>query len=355
MFKNKLSVLLALLAIISCAEYEKDEGVLVLTEDNFDQAVKEFPNILVEFYAPWCGHCKALAPEYAKAAQTLEKTDLNVKLAKVDATVQKNLGERFGIRGFPTLKFFQEEKPMEYTGGRTEATIIQWLEKKLGPQSVLVESAQAVEDMKKKGVTVVYFGAEDEDYQTFLKVAAAFEDVAFAHSFDEALKAEMKGAKVTLFKNFDEERNDYVEEMDMDQLTQFIEVNSVKTIMDFDQKAAEVIFSNAKDALFALYSKEDESSKKMLDLLESVSKSLKGKVVMSTSNVSDGLGSRLGEFLGYEANQAPNFMMITFQEEDVAKFVFEGEMTAENLTKFVDDVLEGKVKPFLKSEPVPEK
>lgn len=219
----------------------------------------------------------------------------------------------------------------------------------------MVESAQAVEDMKKKGVTVVYFGAEDEDYQTFLKVAAAFEDVAFAHSFDEALKAEMKGAKVTLFKNFDEERNDYVEEMDMDQLTQFIEVNSVKTIMDFDQKAAEVIFSNAKDALFALYSKEDESSKKMLDLLESVSKSLKGKVVMSTSNVSDGLGSRLGEFLGYEANQAPNFMMITFQEEDVAKFVFEGEMTAENLTKFVDDVLEGKVKPFLKSEPVPEK
>lgn len=64
--------------------------------------------------------------------------------------------------------------------------------------------------MKKKGVTVVYFGAEDEDYQTFLKVASTFEDVAFAHTFDEALKAEMKGAKVTLFKNFDEERNDYV-------------------------------------------------------------------------------------------------------------------------------------------------
>jgi len=53
------------------------------------------------------GHCKKLAPEYAAAAQELAKRDPPYSLAKVDTTENKELGERFGIKGFPTLKFFK--------------------------------------------------------------------------------------------------------------------------------------------------------------------------------------------------------------------------------------------------------
>jgi len=57
----------------------------------------------VEFYAPWCGHCKKLEPEWNKLA-----SDLNgyVKVAKVDATVNTNLAQRFGVTGYPSIKFF---------------------------------------------------------------------------------------------------------------------------------------------------------------------------------------------------------------------------------------------------------
>lgn len=97
-----------LLASMAVAEITKDEGVLVLTDENFEDALKEHEFILVEFYAPWCGHCKALEPEWNEAALALKG---QVKLAKVDADAHKNLGSRFGVTGFPTIKYFDYGLP----------------------------------------------------------------------------------------------------------------------------------------------------------------------------------------------------------------------------------------------------
>ncbi len=68
---------------------------MVLTNDNFNDLVFESnDDWLLEFYAPWCGHCKKLAPEWEKAATYLQG---KVKVGKVDATVEKDIARKFGI------------------------------------------------------------------------------------------------------------------------------------------------------------------------------------------------------------------------------------------------------------------
>jgi protein disulfide-isomerase A6 len=111
------------------------EAVLTLTPDNFDKVVDGSKNVLVEFYAPWCGHCKSLAPKYEKVAAAFAR-EPNVVVAKVDADKHKDLGGRFEVTGFPTIKFFPKgNKAGEpYNGGREEQDFVNFLNEKAGTQ-----------------------------------------------------------------------------------------------------------------------------------------------------------------------------------------------------------------------------
>ncbi|KAK0546225.1 hypothetical protein OC846_004540 [Tilletia horrida] len=106
-----------------------------LTAANFDSIVMdEEKDVLVEFYAPWCGHCKNLAPVYEKVAQAFANDDKCV-LAQLDADkdAHRDLAAKYGVNGFPTLKMFKKgskankDDPEDYTLGRDEGSLLEYM------------------------------------------------------------------------------------------------------------------------------------------------------------------------------------------------------------------------------------
>lgn len=105
-----------------------DEPVKIAVGKTFkDIVLNNEKEVLVKFYAPWCGHCKTLAPEFDKAAEALSNNP-NVILVKVDSTGNEVAG--IEVEGYPTLKWWSKDKtvaPIDYTGGRNAEGILSWI------------------------------------------------------------------------------------------------------------------------------------------------------------------------------------------------------------------------------------
>ena len=125
-------------------------AVIDLIPGNFDNVVLQSGKpALVEFFAPWCGHCKNLAPVYEELASNFQFAADKVSVAKVDADDHKSLGKRFGVGGFPTLKWFdgKSDKPEDYNGGRDLESLSKFISDKTGIKPKLKKAAPSAVQM----------------------------------------------------------------------------------------------------------------------------------------------------------------------------------------------------------------
>lgn len=237
--------------------------MLVLDEKNFEDAIKTNPFILVEFYAPWCGHCKQFAPEYAAAAKQLKQAKPPIPLAKVDATTEVKLAEEYGIRGYPTIRLFIDGRDQEYTGGRVEGSIVTWVMKKVGPPAVQLADAAAAEAFEAENrLAVVGLFDDATPRGPFETAARAMEDVMFGFSTAPAVASKYQGTPPSLrmFFPHDEKTATFQGNMQSsEEIEAFVRAHRQPIVSNFNGETAPELFSDGRPILFLFRDKDEKS------------------------------------------------------------------------------------------------
>merc|ERR1711959_254624 len=351
----KMSLLQLVVALVGLVTLDTASDVVVGTEKNFDALINTNTHVLAEFYAPWCGHCKNLEPEYEKAAASLKGIS-TLKLVKIDATVERKLGEQFGVQGFPTLKWFVGGKAQEYSGGRDHDTIVSWVKKKTGPASVKLGDKASVDAWSGKvDAAILFLGKESEaEYKEYEKAAQLVGSIPAGHSEDEDLIQLYTPAKVVMITKFEDSLVKYDGEMTATAISEFAVANSLPLVVQFTQETQDKIFGEdaPKRHLLGMHM-EGFTDKANLDReLAAVGKEYKGKaLVISVEKTMENEG--VFNFFGISDVSVPQLVAIDQTKGGMKKYFYDGELEHTAIKAWMADVIAGKLAPKLKSEKEP--
>ncbi|KAL9313624.1 hypothetical protein ACSQ67_019076 [Phaseolus vulgaris] len=344
---------------------ETKEFVLTLDHTNFHDTVSKHDFIVIEFYAPWCGHCKKLAPEFEKAASILSSHDPPIVLAKVDANEEKNkeLAMEYDVKGYPTIKIVRNggKNIQEYKGPREADGIVDYLKKQNGPASTEIKSADeatALIGENKIAIVGVFPKFSGEEFDNFIALA---EKLRAEYDFGHTLNAKhlprgessVAGPLIRLFKPFDEL---FVDSKDfhVDTLEKFVEESSTPVVTVFNNDPNNHPFvvkffnsPNAKAMMFINFTAESAESFKS-KYREAAEQYKQQGVSFLVGDVESSQGAF--QYFGLKEEQVP---LIIIQHNDGKKF-FKSNLEADHIPTWLKAYKEGNIAPYVKSEPIPE-
>ncbi|KAJ0069865.1 hypothetical protein NL108_015397, partial [Boleophthalmus pectinirostris] len=313
-----------------------------------------------------CGHCKRLAPEYEAAATRLKGV---VALAKVDCTANSNTCSKYGVNGYPTLKIFRDgEETGPYDGPRSADGIVSFLKKQAGPASVELKSEEDLDKyISDQDASVIGFFSDSSSsaQAEFLKAASALrESYRFAHTNEAGLIA-ANGEGVVLFRpkklqnKFEESTVKFSEEkFTSNKLKKFIQDNIFGLCPHMTDDNKDQL--KGRDLCVAYYdvdyAKNPKGSNYWRNRVMKVAKgfldegrSLNFAVANKNTFMHD-----LSEFgLDGSSGELPLVAIRTARGD---KYVMTEEFSRDGkaLESFLQDYFDGKLKRYLKSEPIPE-
>lgn len=353
-----------LLGLLAAAVNALEEDVLELGDDNFTDELKRRENTLVMFYAPWCGHCKRLKPEYAKAAGDLTGNDPQITLAKVDCTeAGKETCSQHGVSGYPTLKIFaKDEMVKEYSGPRDASGIVKHMKSQVGPASKELKGKECQEAfLESDDVSIIgYF--EDENSalaKSFHTVAKKLrEQSRFAHtSAKSLLEKEKYKNHIVLYRpevlknKFEPSVLIYGGDNAVDAITNFINDNYFGLVGVRTRDNSALFKNPLVVAYYAVdYVKNAKGTNYWRNRIMKVAKEFTGyKFAISNK---DDFQHELNDFgIDFAKGEKP---VVLARDSKGQKFILKDEFTVQNFEKFLQDLEADKLEPFLKSEPIPE-
>lgn len=352
-----LAVVVAAVCVAAAAD------VVTLTKSNFDETIAKEKLVLVKFFAPWCGHCKAMAEDFKSAATELKGQAV---LADVDATIEEDLAKKYNIQGFPTLKVFADGQELtDYNGGRDKESMVKFVQRAtLAPYTEVAKP----DDYNKFVAAhtgknfLVGVGLGDTALAAFKKATFALRDIMpdtieFAHAADNAaLEKKIDGvATGDIYLLVSDGEKGEVKPVKYnaetsDSIEAFVKKAALPVFQELTQSNAEMYTEIPHPLVLGFF---DDCTGDECQTLE--------KIAHASSDVSNLAFAwvnqkTLESFVEYVGLKDAEIKICAYSFADDARYLLpEGfKMSEENLAKWVADLKDGKVDQARKSQAIPE-
>ena len=350
----------------SSVYFPKKDGILILTTETIDEAIKTYPKLAILMYAPWCPHCKALYPEMVEAIKSDELKKMGVVFGRVDIEYNNEVAKQYNVYGMPTVLYFVNgEKKEVYGGGRTSDKIIEWFYKRIVGKAHQLKSLEEIREYENpKERKLIYFGNDPKNLKEYEKFIDEEERTIFGWVKDEKLmKSYGKTPEtVVLYKNYDKPPYVDIKNITSDNLKNVFELNTYPLIYEDCNELMGAVFSARFPSVILFRNDNDTKKTPSLDkTFFSLAEKNRGKVLFCKTDISSDFGKRITRVanltkISAEKNE-PTALILDFVK-GFNKWRFEdfyNEFSNENLEKFLKDYIDGKIKPPIKSEEIPEK
>lgn len=328
--------------------------VLDLHKDDFQGAVTQEDLVLVEFFAPWCGHCKALAPHYEEAATVLKNQ--SIKLAKVDCTAETELCSSYGVNGYPTLKVFRKGEPSEYSGTRKTDGIVSYMKKQALPAVSSVNSDNHVEFQGADKIVLIAYLEESDSVNTgiFSAFAESHRDdylFGISHDATSISQAGVAPPAMVMYKTFDEGRNDFTASFTREGLADFVGEHSVPLLDEISPENFALYSEAGIPLAYIFIGTDDPNRAALVKSVEPVAREYKGTinfVWIDTNKFSDHAKS-----LNLQEPKWPAFAIQKVQEQLKFPMSQSQVVDAQSIADFVAKFSRNEIPASVKSQPIP--
>merc|ERR1711977_335001 len=328
--------------------------VLDLHKDDFQSTVAPEDLMLVEFFAPWCGHCKALAPHYEEAATILKNQ--SIKIAKVDCTAETELCASYGVQGYPTLKVFRKGEPSEYQGTRKTDGIVSYMKKQALPAVSKVSSDNHIAFQGEDKIVIIAY--TDESDSTNQAVFNSFaeshrDDYLFGTTSDPTAisQAGVTPPAVVLYKTFDEGRNDLTASFTTEALADFVAEHSVPLLDEISPENFAMYAEAGIPLAYIFIPADDAERATLVKSIEPIAREYKGKVNFVWIDV-----NKFGDHaksLNLPEPKWPSFAIQVVQDQTKFPMPQTETVDAKSVAGFVGRYSRGEIAASIKSQPIP--
>ncbi|KZT19258.1 protein disulfide isomerase [Neolentinus lepideus HHB14362 ss-1] len=356
-FQSLLSTA-SMLAFVGLAAAEGASDVIDLNPSNFQSLVNPESLMLVEFFAPWCGHCKALAPEYEQAASALKEK--SIKLAKVNCVDEADLCQAHGVQGYPTLKVFRDGEPTDYTGPRKADGIVSYMTKQALP-AVTDVTAENHEDFKKADRVVVVLYATSTSAapvpEFSLTANKHRDDFLFGLTTDSAVSdaAGVSPPAIVVYRQFDEPQTEYpypVGSATVKDIEDWVKELAIPIVDEVGAENYQTYAQSGKPLAYLFLDPTMENKQEYIGGIRPTAAKYKGKINFVWID-----GIKFGDHA--RALNLPEQKWPAFVIQDLAKQLKypmdqSEEYSSEAVAEWVEKFANGELQPQLKSQPIPE-